>query len=467
MSRNVAALLLACALIAAGAAYPAAAVASHNQPTYFEAPRDLLDPVHREDAFSQLNSLGVRALRIVLYWQNVAPSPNSKSRPNFDATDPKNYNWGQYDAFIAGAKQRGWPVLMTVSGPVPQWATSGGKDHTTRPDPQQFQQFMTAIGRHYGTDVQIWSIWNEPNHPQFLDPQYIKHRPASPRIYRALVQAGVTGLHNAGLTSAKVLMGETAPVGTTHDVAPLVFLRDTLCLNNQYKRAASCSALPVDGYAHHAYTTTAGPFYKPPKDDVTIGVLSRLVHALDAAWHAGAFPHQEDIYLTEFGIQSKPNPFLGVPLSKQAEYQEISEHIAWANPRVAAFSQYLLRDDPNVSKPGAGIRGGTVGFQSGLELANGKQKPSFAGFRIPLVVHPSGGGVSLWGEVRPPNGENSTVQVQSLDTGSKKWQNVLTAHTDGGGYWSGHSANRKGRHWRVVWTSPDKTLYVGPPIRAY
>jgi hypothetical protein len=221
----------------------------------------------------------------------------------------------------------------------------------------------------------------------------------------------------------------------------------------------------VDGFAHHGYTTTAGPFYKPPKDDVTIGVLSRLVNALDRAWHAGGFTHRMDIYLTEFGIQSKPNPFLGVSLSKQAEYQEISEHIAWNNPRVAAFSQYLLRDDSNISKPGSSIRGGTVGFQSGLELASGKPKPSYTGFRTPLVVHPSGSGVSLWGYVRPAHGSTS-VDVQSNDPGSNKWTKVLTAHTDANGYWNAQSANHSGRRWRAQWSSGG-TVSTGPPIHAY
>jgi hypothetical protein len=465
VSRTVAAVLIACGLLAAAAGYPAAAGASHSQVTFYEAPRDLLDPAHRDGALAQLDSLGVRGIRIVLYWNSLAPGANSRTRPNFDATDPKNYNWGQTDPTVAAAKQRGWSILLTMSGPVPQWATAGARDHTTRPDPQQYQQFMTAAGRHFGTQIDFWSIWNEPNHPFFLDPQYVgHHQPASPRIYRGLVQAGVAGLH-AAVPGAKVLMGETAPVGTGHDVAPLVFLRDTLCLDSHYHRASSCSPLPVDGYAHHAYTTTAGPFYKPPKDDVTIGVLSRLVGALDRAWHAGAFPHREDIYLTEFGIQSKPNPFLGVSLPKQAEYQEISEHIAWANPRVAAFSQYLLRDDTSISKPGSSLHGGTVGFQSGLELANGKPKPAYAGFRTPLVVHHSGSSVSLWGFVRPAHG-STTVDVQANDKGSKQWTKVLTAHTDSGGYWNAHSAFRNGRRWRVQWTSGGK-VNTGPPIRSY
>ena len=51
------------------------------------------------------------------------------------------------------------------------------------------------------------------------------------------------------------------------------------------------------------------------------------------------------MHLTEFGIQSTPDKISGVSLSKQAAYLAIAEHMAYVNPRVAAFSQYLMSDD--------------------------------------------------------------------------------------------------------------------------
>ena len=120
--------------------------------------------------------------------------------------------------------------------------------------------------------------------------------------------------------------------------------------------ARSARALDADGYAHHAYTTRQGPYFKPHgpvgKDDVTIGVLSRLTSALDRARRAGALTKRLPIYLTEFGIQSVPDEQQGVTLAQQVQYRAISERIAWTNPRVAAFSQYLLTDsDPTGPQP--------------------------------------------------------------------------------------------------------------------
>ena len=467
------ALLCAGAVQAAVATAPAAA--SHGQALTFEAPRDLLNDQTRPGALAQLDSLGVKALRIVLYWRDVAPSPTSAHRPSFDATDPSRYGWGQYDALINAASQRNWRILLTVSGPVPRWATAARRDNLTRPDDMEFQRFMTAVGRHYGSQVSLFSIWNEPNHPQFLLPQFASNgAPASPLIYRGLFQAGYAGLRAAGLKNPKVLMGETAPTGSAyghglHDVAPLVFLRGALCLTSHYHKASTCSALPAAGYAHHAYTKPIGPRYVPPSpDDVTIGALGRLTHALDLAARAHALPAHLPIYLTEFGIQSQPNQLLGVPVAQQAEYLAISERIAYDNPRVASFSQFLLRDDPLGGRPGSAAQGlGPIGFQTGLEYQNGKAKPAYAGFRTPLAVSRHRGSFSLWGLIRPATGP-TRLDVLVLDSGSHRYR-VLDSGvaTNSHGYWHLTSRDTRGHLWRVRWRSPSGTVYTGPPIRAY
>jgi hypothetical protein len=454
-------ILLACLLGLLGAP---AAEAARDQTVLFEAPRDLLDAQARPGALHQLEQLGVHALRVVLLWKNVAPGPDATTRPRFDAADPAAYDWGQYDAVLQAARERGWQVLLTVSGPVPRWATAGAVDNVTRPDPQEFQAFMTAVGRHYGQQVKLFSIWNEPNEPVFLAPQFQNHAPASPRIYRGLFQAGVAGLRASGnFAGMRVLMGETAPRGTGNVVAPLTFLRGALCLDAQYRRASSCSPLPIDGYAHHAYTTRAGPGFIPPgRNDVTIGVLGRLTSALDRAAAAGAIPAGTPIYLTEFGIQSAPDPVFGVSLAQQAEYIAISERIAYANRRVRFFSQYLLRDDVPRSGPPAQRYGG---FESGLEFAGGAAKPSYSAWPVPLAVTRSGSRVSLWGLARPARGATD-VAVEVAD-GRGAFHRLLTRHTNSLGYWTAHSSYRRGRRWRVRWTSPAGVAYVGPAIRAY
>jgi hypothetical protein len=471
----IAAFLLACGA-GAGSAF-----ASHTQLDYFEGSSDLLEASTRPRAIQQLQLLGVRALRVEMSWYDVAPGQSSATRPSFDATNPGSYAWGEYDALINEAKRLGWQVLLTVTSPVPIWATSNhAKPYVTRPDDKDFQEFMTAVGRHYGSTV-TYSIWNEPNHPAFLLPQWNSNgTPASGRIYRGLYQSAYAGLQAAGLARPRILFGETAPIGYTsvksllrkekskallHDVAPLTFMREALCLNAKYKKSGSCSELQMTGYAHHAYTLPAGPYYKPPeKDNVTIGVLARLSNALNLAARARAIPGGVPIYLTEFGVQSLPNKQLGVPAAVQAEFDAIAEHIAWSNGRVAAFSQYLLKDDLLGGAPGSSVHGGTVGFQTGLEYSSGAHKPLYSSWPLPLTVSKSHHGVSLWGLVRPTTGPTK-VTILVRKKGSRTYKTLTTVGTNALGYWGLHSSVA-GQYWRVRWKSPAGVKYEGPPIKA-
>jgi hypothetical protein len=463
MTRLTAALATA-TLIALGATAPSA-LASHGQLAFFEAPGNLLGvpASYQQKRLDQLQSLGVHALRVTLFWRNVAPKPNHKHRPRFNQANPAAYDWGEYDLLISRAVAMHWTVLLTVTGPVPIWATPHGEDKYSYPNTTDFEQFMQAIGRHYGKQVKLFSIWNEPNQPGFLRPQYVHDVLTSPQVYRGLYIAGYLGLKNSGnFAGMKVLIGETSAVGVgAHEVpAPLAFLRSLLCLNASYRPIGNCAKLPADGWAQHPYANSRGPFGSPPRDDVTIGTLGRLVTALNRAAAAGRIRANLPIYITEFGVQSFPNPIVGVPLAKQAEFDAIGERIAWDNPRVASFSQYLLQDD----HPRGGL---VVGFQSGLETYRGKRKPAYQGFRLPLTVtQTSPEGVSFWGLARPAGGATRLV-LQYSANGGRSWHGLATEHTDRAGYWSGHGHFAPGRVWRVSWLSRSGQRFFGPPIRAY
>ena len=442
-------------LLALALAQPAGA--SRTQSLTFEAPRDLMSPSSRADALAEIDSFGVRSLRVILTWQSVAPAADKAQRPDFEPTDPASYDWGEYEPLLAAIKERGWSVLMTISGPVPKWATQSKLDNLTRPDPSAFAAFATAAGRKFGDQVDTWAIWNEPNQPQFLRPQYARGgRATSPAIYRNLYLAGARGLRKSGQGEDKILIAETSPRGNSNVVAPLRFLRGMLCLDNRYRKRPKCGALAADGYAHHAYTTRQGPFFKPPqRDDVTIGVLSRLTTALDRARSAGALTKRLPIYLTEFGIQSTPDTQQGVSLTQQVRYRAISERTAWNNPRVIAFSQYLLTD----SEPTGPKQYG--GFESGLRFSDGRPKPSLAGFRLPLAVkRTTSSKVSIWGLVRPATG--ATTATITYADGGGSFKQLRTVTTDARGYFTVSSAWRKGRRWNLTWEGQS-----GAPVEAY
>jgi hypothetical protein len=472
-------LLLSVCCALAGAAFSAsAALASRNQTVFFEAGKVLLEPHKRERALAQLKYLGVHALRVELAWADVAPAARANRKPSFEATSPTAYNWSLYDWLLGKAQELKWQVLLTVTSPVPHWA-SANHSSLGSPNAKDFKEFMTAVGHHYGSQVALFAIWNEPNDIASLQPQFSPSgSPVSPRIYRGLFQEGYAGLQAAGLAHPKVLMGETAPVGADslsrseirqdgllHDVAPLAFMRGALCLNAHYRKAGACGSVPAYGYSTHAYTQKQGPLWVPKEpDDVTIGTLYRLENALNRAAGAGAIRSGIPIYLTEFGVQSVPNRYEGVSLAKQAEYDALAEYIAWKNPRVAAFSQYLLHDDPTGGPPGSGVHGGTVGFQTGLESLGGALKPLYYAWPIPLVVSKQGRGFSLWGLVRPATG-STKVTILVRTRSSKKYSVLKTATTESLGYWN-FVSSVAGVAWKVRWTSPSGVKYEGPPIGA-
>jgi hypothetical protein len=486
------AVLIAAALLAGASVAASSALASTSETVFFDAPRDLVNvtPATREKTLEKLSTLGVHALRIVLYWGEVAPKPNAKRRPDFNQANPAAYTWGAYDQLIDAASALHWTVLLTVTGgfaTVPRWATPGGEDRYSYPSAKDFGKFMEAVGKHYGKQVKLYSIWNEPNQPQYLRPQYVHGKLVSASIYRSLFLAGYDGLKASGnFSGMRVLMGETSPVGVQSAgiPAPLAFLRGVLCLNSNYRPIGHCSKLPAYGYAQHPYAEGPGPFWVPPldphHDDVTIGTISRLVTALNRAAAVGAVRSGMPVYITEFGIQSIPHPGGGVSYARQAELDAISEKIAWSNPRVVSFDQYLLRDDPLL---------GGAGFQTGLETTKGTPKPILDGFRLPLVVTRTHAGVSFWGLVRPAGDPDvvagsggstgttgatgsrgagaTTVVLQYSSDGGSRWRTLMRVRTSSLGAWSasGHFATH--RLWRTKWVAPGGITYYGAATRAY
>ncbi len=267
--------------------------------------------------------------------------------------------------------------------------------------------------------------------------------------------------------SAPIALGELAPQGnrlkTIGTIAPLTFLRGMLCLDARYKKTRTCAAVPTQGVAIHPYSTAPGPFLRPMTDinNVTIGVLDRLTTALDKAAAAGAIAKRMPIYVTEFGVQSFPDHRTGVPLDVQSDYRSISERIAFLNPRVKSFSQYLLVDDRDSD---AGNYGS---FQSGLYLFDPRRaKPSLEGFRLPLVVVPgkSATRATLWGLVRPATSAGN-VTLQYRDGGA--WKTLGSTRFASNGYFTRTVSTTAKRRWRIVWNAPDGTTYTGPATRAW
>ena len=154
----------------------------------------------RDRTLDEIRDFGVTQVRQLVYWKRLraAPERQAQAARRFDAVRlgdlPGRHVGAARPADGAPPPRAGIRVHLNLTGPVPRWATKSRKDNVTRPSAKEFQAWATAVGRRYGDQVETWSIWNEPNQPQFLMPQYRNGQPVLARASTArLYKAGVQG----------------------------------------------------------------------------------------------------------------------------------------------------------------------------------------------------------------------------------------------------------------------------------
>ena len=492
---------MALLVAAAMAVAPTAALASETMESVFQDDDALLHSTPDQVAatVAELRDLGVERLRLSVIWRNLAPP-----EPPPDPGDPAAYPAEQFDPLdhaIRTARAHGLEVLLNVRGGAPAWAMPAapgrlaGRDGYV-PSPGDFRGFTAMLGRRFdGTYADenhggrplpratAWSIWNEPNWGGHLQPQSVRDPErglvtVAPRHYRRLFRAAVQALVATGHGAETILLGETAPIGNAKlgelsHLRPVRFLRDLFCLNRRLepvRRRAyvrrrcdfdTRGPLPATGFAHHPYPVTAPPG-RPSADRrfLTFGDTPRLKRILDAAARAKRIAPGLPIWFTEFGYQTAPpDPFRGVTLEQQARYLVEAEYLAWADPRVVALTQFLLRDDePRALYPEGDPRRWAT-YQSGLRFGDGTPKPAYDAYRLPMRaprrIRP-GRALDLWGMVRPGvNGQAQRVRIEHRADGAETWTAVAetTATTPKGHFVARVDRPRAGTY-RFVWLQP-------------
>ncbi|MGZ6640004.1 MAG: hypothetical protein ACXVII_45265, partial [Solirubrobacteraceae bacterium] len=139
------------------------------------------------------------------------------------------------------------------------------------------------------------------------------------------------------------------------------------------------------------------------------------------------------LYLTEWGYQSDPpDPFVKFSLAQQATFIDEGEFMAWRDPRVRAFGQFLLVDDKPFKRYPQGSHGYWSSFQSGLIELDGTHKPAYEAYQLPIWLPSAshGASVTVWGQLRPAN--HSSAQYGEIDfkhAGSSTWSPVTQVST--------------------------------------
>ena len=515
--------LLLCVTLAAALAGVGATAAPANQNLMFSVMMDDDQLLYRGDdardtAMRRMKQLGVDTVRVTVLWSVVAEhakrARNGKKRRNFEADNPRTYprgNWDRYDRLVRAAQTLGLQVYFNITGPGPRWAHSKPPKSlrsirkTYKPKPREFFKFVKALGRRYdGTyrdendgrgvlpRVSFWSIYNEPNQGGWLTPQYQKSGrttiPWSPVMYRELWYYGRTALGATGHGGDIILIGETAPVGGNltnpkSPIRPKKFIRELFCVSSSGRpytgasaRKRKCALLrkieqfQYTAWAHHPYTKELGPTDRDShRDSITMANVGELTALLDQiAARTGLAPAVNYSMQTEFGWETKPDPFVGISLPRQAEWINVGDYLAWKEERVLANAQFMLRDAKPLRRHKKGSRQYWFTYQSGLFRANGKPKPAASAYTLPIHVVGKGtdsvgqAGVNIWGWVRflPPQ-TPSEVVLQFRPAGTDGWSTIGDpVKIDHLGVFQAHRAVPTPGTWRAVWTNP----VTGTPV---
>jgi hypothetical protein len=382
--------------------------------------------------------LGADIVRANLYWRTVSPSPDSTRKPgSFDVADSSapGYRWAMYDRFVANARAAGLRVYLTITGPIPDWASRepGRCDDGCiwKPDSRLFGRFVSAVARRYRGEVRYWAIWNEPNHFGWLMPQYTHHHRVrySARMYRSLWYRGYRAIRrNDPARRRRVLFGELAPFAS-----PRAFFHAAMCLDRRGGPLRSprrgCPRrpvmLPVGGVAHHPYPHggTANPRSRVRgASNITIAYLPRLKRSMALAAKHRRMPRRRPIFLTEYGIQSRPPDHKATSLRGQAKWLNESARLVWGDRRVKSTAQYELFDVFAIDQ-----------FNMGLRTATGARKPAWAAYRFALVATRRGRrAVEIWGWLKPGHGRQ-LVEIMGRRRGGSRYRVLRRARTNSRG----------------------------------
>jgi hypothetical protein len=180
-----------------------------------------------------------------------------------------------------------------------------------------------------------------------------------------------------------------------------------------------------------------------------------LVAVLDRAYEVGAVSRPLPVEITEFGVLSLPKD-IGVSPATQVASMAASEYLAWRDPGVASFGQYLIRDDSPQN---------ALTFTTGLRYADDSAKPLRRAFAMTLLVRRAGHGyVSVWGHVRPAR-SRATVAIDTR-TRDGEPERLRVVSTDADGYFHFDSGFQPGLRWRATATLAGGRRLRGPFVRA-
>jgi hypothetical protein len=337
-------------------------------------------------ARSLARDLGLRATRVTLKWV-----PGETTLRPVDAAE------------LQHAVDTGVRVVIAVYG----WRDHAPQDAASR------DAYCSYVRDTLEQMPQINDvvIWNEPNLSLFWRPQFAAGSSASPAAYEALLARCWDVLH-ALRPNVNVIAPAMCPWGSdatdesvTISHSPVMFIRKL----GQAYRATGRRKPIFDTVGHHIYGQSAGerPWREHPfSRRISQGDLGKLVNELQDAFGGSSQPvpgmpvdgRSTPIWYMEAGFESTPDaekralyfndeppgalpdslgglpwtvlPDAASPAPDQASQLRDAVRLAYCQPYVEAFFNFLLRDQQDLNY-----------WQSGVLWADGTPKGSYGAFR--------------------------------------------------------------------------------------
>jgi hypothetical protein len=208
------------------------------------------------------------------------------------------------------------------------------------------------------------------------------------------------------------------------------------------------------------------------RDDATLAGIPRLTRTLDRTFRVYGQSARLPVWMTEYGYQTNPpDPTIGVSFARQAAWLDDATFLAYRNPRIASFAQFLLVDDgPNRSYPADDPRyWGT--FQTGLITGDGKHKTAYQTFKRPISVSPSrvrrGHRLRVFGQLRTAaDNQRLTAQIEFRSPRSKRWSTIANV-TVGNlrGFVDTRVRPKRSGYWRIAWSGDGASRSVRVNVR--
>ncbi len=400
---------------------------------------------NEEVAFTHVRETGSTMALSPIRWKNIAPDKLPPAWNPEDPADP-NYDWDFIDKWVTRAVSAGLtPVLQVRSAPT--WAERCTPDPNYEsvcdPDPAALAAFTRAAVRRFSgffgglPRVRYWEGLNEPNLSLFFEPQFVGGKPASPGLYRTLLNTFYATVKSVDPSNLVLAPGLGPVESAPFSIGPMRFTRLLLCMKgsrNPRPTAGNCGGgVNFDIFDIHPYTT-GSPTHAGGPNDVEMGDLAKLQELLTAADKAGrivgAFK-RTPVWITEFSYDTRPPDPGGLDMRIAVQWVAESLYQAWSHG-VSNFMWYSLDDEE--AGPGIPHDSGQSGLYYWAPTVAAEQpKPVMYAYRFPFVAFRREKGLEFWGRTPDSSGGRLVLQVRR----GGKWRKVGAARANSVGIFKG------------------------------